>query len=1225
MAEIPLLEYVADVEAHLIAGAADEASYHSRHILSRYPKYVPAYRLLGRALLLKGQYDEAEAAFRRVLAAAPADLTAHLGLAELYDQRRRGDEAIWHAERALEIDVTHTPTTELLNALYRRYRGEDRPRVGLTAVTLARTALHNRDYPQAIATLRDLLERQPDKVDQRLLLAEALWESGDHVEAAETASDVLASLPDCLSANNILARLWLENRRPTDARPYLDRLESLDPYRAVALVTGKPVEPDAFTIEPLDYQRSAQSDVARLEPDWIQGLPAEETAFDADLIAPDWSSGLLANAAPPEEEPPLPELLDEPLADDAPTMAVPLVAAGVVGVVAAADWLTPNVAVDDTELPDFDRLTAPTVALPDFMLFDDSAPVEPARDPSVDTSKLDPITDPALDDMMPDLDDLFGESPDASGASVPPFDESALSPGFVPAGGVTAPLPPLDPFAPEPMPPAEDALAWLRESGVELVDDEVPDLGLDIESEFPTNTPADQLDPMAWLNSYDSVLNTEAPAAPDVPAALGDDWQQEAWDPNAVDLNAFTGDLPTSETDLGAAGTTGLRGLTARLNDPGLTPAAQTAPVVDNAMLDEWLSQFDAPAGTQPDSASPGWLNDLGAAMTNEPDSAAAIPTQPGGEPAVPNSDETAAWLNEFSPDALRDDVAVAAGSGNDWLAETNETPDATAFTAEAGLPDWLVEAAPEGSPGMAAALASDPPALDAAPVVDEFDWLDSLNQPVEAAAPELDEAVLAAQADVPDWLTDLESEALSAIDSNQTADSSVPDASVAAPMMALEAVEVSDRELLPFDEASAAANDSESDWLSAGPAAVGVAAAGVVGVAALGETLPQPVENRSEPAASIEDQPAAVASDGAVNVLPAEYEVEPAEWVAEPDAVAPETMAEAEAEAAADWPIVEAATVAFAVATQDATPSDAMSEASSEDWGEPETADLARIAPPTVGAAEIPPIAEMPVAPDDWFVDAALTAEAPVAPDGSLTGLNCADWFADDALAISADQEAAAWESELDAESTLPSVETVAVLAEVTDPEEAVAATEDVLAQEDAGFTAGDALLLGGAATGVGVLALAGADETETMSADAVPLDDLSEDEDWLAGEWPEDAEAPVLQTDELDELPDIEIVEETVIAPATNAPDWLNAMVPGLDMDFEGGDAGPSEDSSPALELDAGRASGIRLGHRSGRAGRTRNRASRSGRGRGGCRTALHLPPPARLVPARDRQWRR
>ena len=88
---------------------------------------LPSFRWLGCALLLKGQFDEAEAAFRRVLAAMPADLSAHLGLAELYDQRRRLDQALWHAERALEADVNYRPTMDLLSALYRRYRSEERP------------------------------------------------------------------------------------------------------------------------------------------------------------------------------------------------------------------------------------------------------------------------------------------------------------------------------------------------------------------------------------------------------------------------------------------------------------------------------------------------------------------------------------------------------------------------------------------------------------------------------------------------------------------------------------------------------------------------------------------------------------------------------------------------------------------------------------------------------------------------------------------------------------------------------------------------------------------------------------------------------------------------------------------------------------------------------------------------------------------------------------------
>ena len=77
------------------------------------------------------------------------------------------------------------------------------------------------------------------------------------------------------------------------------------------VVTGQPVEASAFTIEPLDYQRSAHSDVARVEPDWIQGLPADETAYDADLVTPDWTSGMLTAAVVNDEPPPV--LRDDPV------------------------------------------------------------------------------------------------------------------------------------------------------------------------------------------------------------------------------------------------------------------------------------------------------------------------------------------------------------------------------------------------------------------------------------------------------------------------------------------------------------------------------------------------------------------------------------------------------------------------------------------------------------------------------------------------------------------------------------------------------------------------------------------------------------------------------------------------------------------------------------------------------------------------------------------------
>ena len=1174
MAETPLLAYVADIERQLVAGAADEASFHSRHILSKYPKYNAAYRLLGRALLLKGQLDEAEAAFRRVLSVEPADRTAHLGLAELFDQRHRGDEAIWHAERALEQDVQFQPASDLLIALFRRYHNEQ-PRLGLTAVTLARQALHNRDYAQAVSTLRGALDRQPERIDQRLLLAEVLWASGDHIGAAETATEVLDTLPDCMAANTLLAQLWLEVGRPSDARPYLNRLESLDPYLAVQVVTGAAVDADAFTIEPLDYRRSAQNAVTQLEPDWLQRLPADEVVSESVAQETDWSSGMLA-AAEGTPESPVRKAPEVPA--DAPTLAVPIVAASVVGVAALADALPPA-PPEAAEVPAFELYPEP-----EWDIFSTPLDAVPASKETVIFT-----ADPLAEESMPDLGAVLGmEAVTVSTDRLAsPFDESEVMPEVAEAAPViaTGPLTPFDPFAPEVLPPAEDALAWLRESGVELIEDEPPEMEFDGETFAPSGLEG-QNDPMAWLNAYDSAPASEAEPEPVEPAAVADEsaWESDAWNPEAVDVTAFTGALPPAEDPLlAAAGTTAvLRGLTARLGDADLTPSAEPAPDVE-AHLDEWLAQFETPSeAAQAIATGPGWLNELGAGMTNEPE---LTPESPEGDAALEplaQSADDAAWLNEFSPENLRSDLDdVVAATGSDWLASATATPDQSGMAEDAGLPDWLAEAAPDATAAVAGAMLGNQPELEAIPGVEEFDWLTTLNQPSDAV-PEVDEAVLAAQADVPDWLDALESQALAQIDANQSGEElSLPGELDAIESPVAEFAEPV--EPIPFDDTPAPVEEpaeepnAETEWLTAGPplavaavTAVAVSNADTLSADDTGldaffasldspeSAVPEEPPTESEPVASAEADEAASES----------FELEPA--FGEPEGAEAEPseldIAFSEADVAA-----EAADVVAA-------------EFVAEEWGEPESADLSRIAPATVAtemaAADALTANEQVLsAPSDWFTDSELT-EAPEAVElADLGPAGTTDWYMDaDLIAEPAEATALEWQSELEVESE-PSMVTEEFLldqAEVSEPEEADAAAVAALAASEGEMPYDNALLIGAGAATLGVLAVASADEGETAPSEAAAFDELDEDDDWLAAEWPEDAEAPVLEMDELDELPDIELADETAAAPAQNAPDWLNAMVPGLDVDFEAGEDAPIEtafaESSGALDATLG-----------------------------------------------------
>ena len=300
MAEISLREYLSELDRLLENNAADDVILHSRHILQSYPKNASAYRALGRALLLNGRSDEAEAALRRVLAVIPDDFAAHVGLSEIYDLKRRGDEAIWHLERALEVKPSDRALVEQMRALIRRYSGVDQSKVPLTAGAVARQAMLNGTYEQAIDTLRNALVRHRNRTDLRLLLAQCLWAGSDPVEAAETAMDVLAVLPDCLAANRIMSELWLRNGRPSDAQAFLNRVQAIDPYIAVEIATSAPVEDDAYHIEHLDVQRIARSEMAAARPDWLQDIrPGSDAPSAAEhSTGSSGSSGLLAGAPP---------------------------------------------------------------------------------------------------------------------------------------------------------------------------------------------------------------------------------------------------------------------------------------------------------------------------------------------------------------------------------------------------------------------------------------------------------------------------------------------------------------------------------------------------------------------------------------------------------------------------------------------------------------------------------------------------------------------------------------------------------------------------------------------------------------------------------------------------------------------------------------------------------------------------------------------------------------
>ncbi len=161
MAAIALREYVREIEKQVDGGRNDEAIAHSRHVLETFPKHVEVYRLLGKAYLESQRYGDAGDIFQRVLSTVPEDFVSHVGMSIIREDEGNFDEAIWHMERAFDVQPSNSAIQEELRRLYGRRDNVEPPKIRLTRGALARMYYKGELFPQAIAELRAALSESP--------------------------------------------------------------------------------------------------------------------------------------------------------------------------------------------------------------------------------------------------------------------------------------------------------------------------------------------------------------------------------------------------------------------------------------------------------------------------------------------------------------------------------------------------------------------------------------------------------------------------------------------------------------------------------------------------------------------------------------------------------------------------------------------------------------------------------------------------------------------------------------------------------------------------------------------------------------------------------------------------------------------------------------------------------------------------------------------------------
>lgn len=386
MAEISLRAYVQEINALIENNGVSEAIAHSQHILETYPNFIDAYKMLGKATLKRQRYKDAAENFQRVLSSLPDDTIAHMGMSAVCEAEGDLNGAIWHMERAYEVQPSNPLVQTELRRLIAQRDGAEPLKIRLSRGALARMYVRGELYPQAIADIRAALAENPEQIDLQILLAEIYNKTGKKEDAIEQAEMVLKRLPDSYDMNRMLAILLADTERDAQAKESARRVVELNPYAGHLVSLADPIDQadeQAVTLDRLEWTSEIDVDET--------AEPYQETA-EAQHIAEDAADG----AAPLSE---IPE-------------------AGLAAGVAAAAGIEAahEIEFQETEMADERNLEVPEV--PDWQQENIPSDKELELSPSEEA-----VVNDGEEDLLPYLDQLFPEDAEKSAADL---DEPAL-------------------------------------------------------------------------------------------------------------------------------------------------------------------------------------------------------------------------------------------------------------------------------------------------------------------------------------------------------------------------------------------------------------------------------------------------------------------------------------------------------------------------------------------------------------------------------------------------------------------------------------------------------------------------------------------------------------------------------------------------------------------------------------------------------------------------------
>jgi len=256
-------ELVAEAERALGADDHSRALALADDLLTAYPDALSAWQIRARALSMLRQPIQAAEAYGRILDITPADVGAMKQCALALSAAGRRDEAAALARQALDHLLVEPALLSMIAAVGPLpMRGSLREALDYLDAGLV---------DQGIACLRRLTARAPERLDIRVLMAQALWRQGLRVSAVQVCQAILDELPDCLNAHALLLAFWQRIGPAKLSAFHLAAIARIDPdHRHAKVLLGNEAE-----LEESPTQAGEDSEQAA---EWVEALAAASTA-----------------------------------------------------------------------------------------------------------------------------------------------------------------------------------------------------------------------------------------------------------------------------------------------------------------------------------------------------------------------------------------------------------------------------------------------------------------------------------------------------------------------------------------------------------------------------------------------------------------------------------------------------------------------------------------------------------------------------------------------------------------------------------------------------------------------------------------------------------------------------------------------------------------------------------------------------------------------------------